>query len=270
METVTESRCCQEIEQMAATMEAGVHSCITDHSGSRSDCLDVLVLRITYLAYKEQYGDVQQDGNRYRNMCSSLMLSCSQKQPSVDDDTRKWDWKIEDGNFYLDKSTVPVLWSLCSVIWRSNASMFGCSFVQAASIYCISSVNDTLLGLSGKGHHAPMPSWAILRIQEEYPSQEYEGSQSARVTELLGIILGLEAVPMLLDSLRFIWPLHSWHESGWLLQWFRPVCCVDFVHSSTASCIQSSMYPEETQFTFSPKHIKYVNNKNNSVVLINV
>ena len=37
METVAESRCCREIEQVAATMEAGVHSYIRDHSWSRSD-----------------------------------------------------------------------------------------------------------------------------------------------------------------------------------------------------------------------------------------
>ena len=81
METATESRCCREIERVVATMEAeDVHSCITDHPGSRSDCLDVLVLRIAYLAYKEQYDGMQQDGNRYRNMCSSLMLRYSQKQ----------------------------------------------------------------------------------------------------------------------------------------------------------------------------------------------
>ena len=34
-------------------------------------------------------------------------------------------------------------------------------------------------------------------------------SQSARATELLGIILVFEAAPMLLDSLCLIWPLHS-------------------------------------------------------------
>ena len=33
--------------------------------------------------------------------------------------------------------------------------MFGCSFVQAPSIYCISSAGETLLGLSGKGHSCP-------------------------------------------------------------------------------------------------------------------
>ena len=41
------------------------------------------------LGIKEQYGDVEQDGNRYRNIRSSLMLRYAQKQPSVDDDTRK-------------------------------------------------------------------------------------------------------------------------------------------------------------------------------------
>ena len=63
-------------------MVADVYSCITDHPGSWSDCLDVLVLRIAYLAYKEQYGDMQQDRNRYRNVRTSLMLSYSQKNSS--------------------------------------------------------------------------------------------------------------------------------------------------------------------------------------------
>ena len=61
METVAESRCCQQLEQGVATIEAGVHSCIRDHSGSESDCLAVLVLWITYLSYNKQYGDLQQD-----------------------------------------------------------------------------------------------------------------------------------------------------------------------------------------------------------------
>ena len=58
-------------------MEAGVHSYITDHCGSQSHCLDVMVLQIAYLTYKEQCGDMQQDGNRYSNVLSSLMLSYS-------------------------------------------------------------------------------------------------------------------------------------------------------------------------------------------------
>ena len=91
METAAESRCCREIEQVAAAMEAGVHSCTTDYPGFQSGCPDVWVLPIACLAYKDQYGDMQQDGNRYRNIRSSLMLSYSQKQPSVDDDTRKGD-----------------------------------------------------------------------------------------------------------------------------------------------------------------------------------
>ena len=73
METVAESRCCRELEPVAATMEAeDVHSCITDYPGFHSGCLDVRVLQITYLAYKDQYGDMQQDKNRCRNMRNSL------------------------------------------------------------------------------------------------------------------------------------------------------------------------------------------------------
>ena len=44
METAAESRGCPEIEEVAATMEADMHSCITEYSGSRSDYLGVLVL----------------------------------------------------------------------------------------------------------------------------------------------------------------------------------------------------------------------------------
>ena len=46
METVTESRCCRKIDEIAATIEAGEHSCITDHCGYRLDCLDVLLLQL--------------------------------------------------------------------------------------------------------------------------------------------------------------------------------------------------------------------------------
>ena len=72
-------------------MEAeDVHSCITDYCGSQLDCLDVLVLQMAYLAYKEKYGDMQQNGKRLRNLRSSLMLSYSEKEKhSVDNDSRK-------------------------------------------------------------------------------------------------------------------------------------------------------------------------------------
>ena len=36
-------------------------------------------------------------------------FSYSQKQRSVDDDTRKWDWQIQDITYNLNKSTVCVV-----------------------------------------------------------------------------------------------------------------------------------------------------------------
>ena len=80
------------------------------------------MLRITYLAYKEQYGDMQQDGNSYRNICSSLMLSFLEKQPSVDDDIRKWDWQIQDSNYYLDKLTV--YWKKCKWVSADGTTIY--------------------------------------------------------------------------------------------------------------------------------------------------
>ncbi len=68
MLTVAESICCREIEQVKCTMELeGLGTCITDHPGFRSVCLDIWTLRIAYLAYKQQYGDLQEDENRYKN-----------------------------------------------------------------------------------------------------------------------------------------------------------------------------------------------------------
>lgn len=65
METVVESICCREIEAVSQTMEIeGVHSCIIDHTGFRSVCLDEWVLRIAYYAYRQQFGEIQQDGNQ--------------------------------------------------------------------------------------------------------------------------------------------------------------------------------------------------------------
>ena len=80
---------------------------------------------------------------------------------------------------------------------------------------------------------------------------------SARVTESLGIILGFEAAPMILDSLRL-------YLASPFLTWEWTTHCTDsglsalnLVHSSTTSCIRSSMYSEETQSTFLPKHVEY-------------
>ena len=86
--------------------------------------------------------------------------------------------------------------------------MFGCSFVQVPSIYCISSAGDTLLRLSAKDIDAPLPSCVVLRIREGHPPHDYI-PRRARLTELLGIILGFEEASILLDSPCLIWPLHS-------------------------------------------------------------
>ncbi|KAI9529000.1 hypothetical protein NQZ68_015767 [Dissostichus eleginoides] len=43
--------------------EDGVHSCIIDHPGFRSGCLDIWVLRIAYHGYRQHYGHLQQEGN---------------------------------------------------------------------------------------------------------------------------------------------------------------------------------------------------------------
>ena len=76
--------------------------------------------------------------------------------------------------------------------------MFGCSFVQAPWIYCISSAGETAGVTLGKDIRVPLPSCAVLRILEtEYPFRKtMRISRSARVTELLGI-LGIEVAPML-------------------------------------------------------------------------
>ncbi|KAK5887841.1 hypothetical protein CesoFtcFv8_016402 [Champsocephalus esox] len=56
MDTVAESVCCREIPAVTRTMEEdGVHSCIIDHPGFRSGCLDIWVLRIAYYGYRQHY-----------------------------------------------------------------------------------------------------------------------------------------------------------------------------------------------------------------------
>ena len=57
------------------------------------------------------------------------------------------DRQIQDSNYYLDKSTVHVWFSLRVVIWRSKTSIFEPSFVQDSLINCIASVGETLLAL---------------------------------------------------------------------------------------------------------------------------
>ena len=141
---------------------------------------------------------------------------------------------------------------LCSllVIWRSNASMFGCSFVQVPSTHCMSSAGDTLLGLSGKGHSCLTGFLCCPQDTRRVSiTRLWKILQSARVTELLGIILFFEVAPMLLDGLSILDMRvgDSCSSSG--------LSALDFMYSSTTSCIRSSTYSEETQFTFLLKYV---------------
>lgn len=57
MLTVEESQCCMEMPQVKREMEdCGVSTCIIDHPGFRTGCLDPYVLRIANYAYIDQYG----------------------------------------------------------------------------------------------------------------------------------------------------------------------------------------------------------------------
>ena len=175
METITESRCYWEIEQVGSKMETGVHFCIiygagiaelvraldwlslccaaiitlrvqtlacapkarhftilassvdrdvnvgsvdrnwlrrwfqtlnlsftitfmTDHCGSRSDCLDVWMLWFAYLAYKAQYGDMHQDGTG-TEICAALLGWAThrnnlQLMMTAENETDKFKWVI--------------------------------------------------------------------------------------------------------------------------------------------------------------------------------
>ena len=116
----------------------------------------------------------------------------------------------------------------------------------------------TLLGLYVKGHSCPT---AFLCCPQDTrrvsTARVWRVSRSARVTELLGIIiLGFESVPMLLDSLFLKWLLHSSREIGDSCNG-SGLSALDLVHSSTTSCTRSPTYSEETQFTFISKYVKY-------------
>ncbi|XP_072772637.1 uncharacterized protein [Nerophis lumbriciformis] len=61
---MAECACCHELEAVARTMEQeGVETCIIDHPGFQSVCLDEWVLQTAYYAYKQQYGVLQQQQN---------------------------------------------------------------------------------------------------------------------------------------------------------------------------------------------------------------
>ena len=62
METVEESVCRREIPAVSrAIAEESVHTCIVDHPGFRSGCLNAWILRIAYCAYRQHYMNMQQD-----------------------------------------------------------------------------------------------------------------------------------------------------------------------------------------------------------------
>ena len=104
------------------------------------------------------------------------MLSYSQIQHSVDDDARKWDWQSQDSNYNLDKSTVYVLCVLSLLLFGGvmlvclGALLCRCHRYTA---YC--QLVRLCWGYLGKDIHVPLPSCAVLRIREEYPSQDYGG-----------------------------------------------------------------------------------------------
>ncbi|XP_061891649.1 P2X purinoceptor 7-like [Entelurus aequoreus] len=67
METVAECVCCRELDAVARRMEEKrVETCIIDHPGFPSVCLDEWVLQTAYYAYQQQYGVLQQQQNERR------------------------------------------------------------------------------------------------------------------------------------------------------------------------------------------------------------
>ena len=197
MERDPESRWCREIEHVAARMQVSVYSCTTDHPLSRLGCHDVWMLRIACLAYKEQHVDMQQNGNRYRNMCSSLYVEPLTETTFSWWRYQKWDWQIQGSNYYLDKSTVCVF-----VCVREGGGVlfvlfFGVIQVCVGALSCrhhqytVYRLLVTLCwGYMGKDITVPLPSFALLRIRQEYPSQDYRGFHAMQ--EWPGIIIGFD------------------------------------------------------------------------------
>ena len=70
MATATECRCCRNIPQVTAILDEYIEesntdvSCITEHPGFASACLDRYVLQIAYLQYRQQYGENDIDENK--------------------------------------------------------------------------------------------------------------------------------------------------------------------------------------------------------------
>ena len=57
MTTSNESICCSEVDRVVEKKEGGsAVSCIIDHKGFHSVCLDVWVLQTAYFNYQQHYG----------------------------------------------------------------------------------------------------------------------------------------------------------------------------------------------------------------------
>ena len=58
MTTSHENFCCSEVDRVVEKKEEGSSavSCIIDHEGFHSMCLDVWVLQATYFNYRQHYG----------------------------------------------------------------------------------------------------------------------------------------------------------------------------------------------------------------------
>ena len=69
MPTAHESVCCAEISQVWQKVEDQrpeiQMSCITEHPGFQSNCLDVWVLEAAYYAFRQQYGADNHTAHEY-------------------------------------------------------------------------------------------------------------------------------------------------------------------------------------------------------------
>ena len=137
-------------------------------------------------------------------------------------------------------------------------------------IYCISSAGETLLRISGKGHSCPTAflccpqdtrrvstarlwkiSWSAVSGYEKsiHRKTVEDFTWSARVTELLGIILGFKWLLCSLPARVLFGPSILNARVGRLLQWLRPVC--SRLGAQLNYLLHQVMkYSEETQFTF--------------------
>ena len=70
MPSVPESVCCHEIGQIWQKIEEQTEvqmTCITEHPGFQSTCLDVWVLETAYYAYRQQHGTVIEGTSMFTN-----------------------------------------------------------------------------------------------------------------------------------------------------------------------------------------------------------